>query len=347
MKRFLLGICLLAATGVCSAVDATSTWIDIIKACAPGQTIGKNVLFFGFSDDVGPGSVWRVADDKSLRIKFELSDAFPKKDDQDNMIKAGKLIKCSANAAHDWNLKFGLPFTMHADALSVNIGAILGSAKNVRVSITGTSTDLLKEVNWQKGFAGLLDNDPYLTTIKQTTGLLLAENVVKVVGLTATFSYDRDLSGDLQVQFKNKSISVGDPGATAASSGSAANSSSTSGTPAASSSASSASAATPKSNPSTATADASTASACPSAPADGVSPDAKPASGGGGLTLHADVKSSKEIVICADGPFYVLAGYSKIINATPVGVGPGARPRVILDPVTSAFRENTPVTSER
>ncbi len=350
MKRVLMALYLvLVATGV-HAEDPTKTWLEIIKTCNPSQTIGSHVLFFGLSGGLGPGSVWRLADDKSLRIQFDLSDPFPDPPDQSKMIHPGGTVVCVADTTRDWNVKFGLPFSLSADSISAQIGAVLGSAKRVQISIKGASIDLLKEGMWTSSFQALPLTNPFVMILRNQSNLLLAENVVKVTGLTVTFSYDTALSGDIQLKFKNKSITIADPGTSTSSPASGASSSHSASPPGKSSGSTGSTGSGSTGSGSTSAGSsgigsAAAGSAC-SKPLDSSSSspaaNTTPASGGG-LTLHGDITNNKQIVLCADGPFYVLAEYSRVVGTIPVGIAPGAGLTILVTPLTTPFASGTTV----
>src|SRR5712691_5637897 len=90
-SAFLL-IAWLSADGLCLAEDASSAWRKVLQKCAKSDVIGKQSLFFGLSNGIGPGSVWRFADDKSIRLLFELSDAIPSETDRFTLIRSNNVV---------------------------------------------------------------------------------------------------------------------------------------------------------------------------------------------------------------------------------------------------------------
>jgi hypothetical protein len=323
MKRILILVVALLGVGKIVAQDANTAWKKVLKNCAKSDLIGKRSLFFGVSNTIGPGSVWRRADDNSIRLMFELSDAFPAAADQAKIVKTNDTVGCYGNSSSKWDIKLGLPFSTGATALTLNIGALLGQAKSVTVSVTGFAIDDLVETNWKQAMAGLgTDNVYYKET--QQTGRLVAENAVKVTGLKAVFNYKTDISADVQAQFKGKAFTLGNssstPGnASKSETGAAAGNSTptstapsgTSGTGGGSNSAAS-SCSPSAANTSTDTTGAGSNTAGTGSP------------GTGSATLHVDFTSNRQIIICADGPFYLMAAYSQLLNGTPLGIAPTA-----------------------
>jgi hypothetical protein len=230
-------------------------------------------------------------------------------------------------------LRFGLPFSTPINSLAANIAAILGRAKNVTVSVDGFGMDVLKEVPWRSAFKGLgaADSSNAYYSVLFEDGSVLAENVVKVRGLKAVFTFDRALSADVSATFSGKSFVLGSGKATAATLAPSSGNGST--TTAGSSTTTTAGAATattgtPRTGqPTTGGATNPTSSAehpcsnSASAPTTHSSSDPGKVSPGKEATLHAEVTARDQITLCSEGPFYILAAYSRLVGGRPVGIG--------------------------
>lgn len=314
---------LLLTLSVTAHADAIDVWKKILKKCSDTKLIGRQQLFFGLSNSVGPGSVWRLADDRSLRMRFELSDAIPNQADRDKLISKGPILQCSGDSTTNWSVGLGLPFSTGATPITAEIGAILGRAKKVSVSVSSYSIDQLKEVPWKAEFDKLAPNNAYSADLK-SQNRLLAANSVKVGGLRATFTFATKLGADVQARFKGQDFILGTP------------------TPAPSTGTSTAvaiattPATTSTNTPSTPAVPAVEATTQPGAcnKAMGTSAAATtvastvPQSTSGAARLHVEVVTDNTIVVCADGPSYLLAAYTKLLNGAPTGVGPG-QPQLI------------------
>ncbi len=336
--RLLSAFLYLASTSTMLYADDISTaWRKVLRNCASAETIGKNLLFFGVSNTIGPGSVWRFADDKSLRLLFELSDAIPNETERQKLIVSNNVVACSGTAAYKWNIKLGIPFASAAVPLSGDLAAALSRAHKINVSLTGFSVDELKEANWEAAFKELPETSPYVSELSQP-GRVIAENVVKVTGLKITFSFGSELSADVQAMFKGKTLTLGKTGSDSAVPGAAKDQ------PAKSAEGGTTSKTQSKPSVHAATGGTPTSGAGSNSPKDsgheasqscnsqqlsaessgsGSSPESDASKGL--VTLHSDLSSKTDIVVCADGPFYLLAGYSRlsssggIIGAAPVG----------------------------
>jgi hypothetical protein len=288
--------------------DATAAWKKILQKCAKSDLIGKQQLFFGFSNAAGPGSIWSLADDGSLRINWELSDLLPEKKLQDAVVLQGKSVHCSGTSTSDWNLSLGLPFSV-ADTVSAEVSGVLGLASHASVTITGYAIDSVKFGPFMREI-----NDPAKHHNELRVGDLIAANSLKVTGFKAAFSFKRNLSADVQAKFKHKSLTVGAP---------------TSGTEAAHASSDTPDSgaktgATPNSAPQ-ATKDNDSCDTAPTG--DAPAPDSSSNHAGmtGGATLHAGVVSGNQIVVCSQESPYILAAYSRVKPNGELGVGQGAQ----------------------
>jgi len=252
LRRLLTGFGLAVAALAVSqpsarADDASTAWRRVLSKCAKSDVIGTQSLFFGLSNTVGPGSVWRFAEDKSVRLLFELSDAFPKAADQSKMVVKNNVASCSGNSSSGWNLGVGLPFSTGLLPLSADLEGSLKGANRVIVSVNGYAVDELKETPWKSAFRKLGARNDYAHELAQPNRVI-AENVVKISGLRATFVFGTKLSAVVRAKFQNKIVSIGD------------------------------------------------------------------------ANLHGDVSAENAITLTADGPFYMLAAYSKLVAGTPIGL---------------------------
>ncbi len=72
------------------ATTAREAWIDVLSKCASSEAL-NNVVYFGPSNKVGPGSVWRKSDD-SLHLRWTLADTEPDEGKLKNLIQEGDII---------------------------------------------------------------------------------------------------------------------------------------------------------------------------------------------------------------------------------------------------------------
>lgn len=305
-RTIVIGLLILLASlgNVAGAADATSTWRKVLKKCAESNLIGKQHFFFGLSNSVGPGSVWTFAPDRSVRLQFELSDAFPAEADRAAMLVLNPQVSCSGDSTSNWNVSLGLPFTTGTTPITADVAGVLGAAKEVTVSVSGYSIDLLKAVPWQSAFDRLGSGNAYRQDLNKPERMVAA-NAVKIVGFKARFKFKSDLGADIQAKFTGSKLTIGKSSSPSLSTPVAP------AAPAASETAAATPAPAPASDPCTSQ---------PDVPASGDSSTPSGTRIESGATLRAFVVSQREIVMCANGPFYLLAAYSKVRDGTSLGV---------------------------
>lgn len=299
------------------AADATTIWKTVLKKCAKSDLLGRQQLFFGLSNAAGPGSVWSYADDRSIRLEWELSDAFPNEADRAKVILPGLPVPCKGDKGTEWSLKFGLPFTTGGSPISADIAAVLGTASHVSVSVTSFTIDQLKLGPWRDSLKTLDESSSYGKVLNQPGGLI-AVNGLRVSGLKAVFTFKGTLAAGVQAKFKNANFQLGTEQAPAPTITTPAQTSA--GAPAQMTPESGAPSASTAGNSNTAGTDPCTAAAVATVPGMGTSVPSTTIAGA--ATLRADVVSGNQIIMCALGAPYILAAYSKVKQGGSLGVGP-------------------------
>jgi hypothetical protein len=292
--------------------NATDLYKQVLSRCAKSDELGKNTVFFGVSNSLGPGSVWRRdPGDKSIRLRFELSDAFPQSPDQQKVIVINQLSSCNGSSSTKWNLSVGLPFTLSSTTLAGELSTVLSHAHQVDVSIKEFAVDNLKELPFLEAFKTLPTDNAYRKDLAEDDRIV-AENVVKVAGLKAVFKFNGDIDVNAKAKFTGSSFTLGsilaDP-----SSGSPSTT-----TP-------------PTAAPAQTGSPATTPAADPCAVSSQVPGAASTVSSNNTPTVHVTVDTSRQITLCATGPFYLLAAYGKLIGGG-FGAAPGAA-SLHLEPV--------------
>jgi hypothetical protein len=202
------------------AQDIGSAWKLILKNCIGSQIVGKDVLFFGASNKIGLGSVWRKTGSKGYNPRFEFSELIPAEEARNRIIKLGETIKyCEGGEGTKWNFKLGLPVVLKILG-HTGLETDFRRAKQASVIVEAVALDVIKEVPLQEEIRNLLKRDPTNPYAKD----LLAENrllVIKsfrITGFAVRLDYDPKLLEELKGKYpEGGSVSIGgDKGLTAA-----------------------------------------------------------------------------------------------------------------------------------
>jgi hypothetical protein len=176
------------------APDARSAWINVLSKCASTQFLGTNVFFFGVSNSVGPGSVWRKESDGSLRLRFDLNELEPDAAKRAALVEVGNTADCSGQTGTKWRVALGLPFESQISGLNATLGGELRKARSVTVGVSGWNADVLRE----RAYEQLLKIKPEYGDEFIGDDRFVAENAIRVVGFNSSFEFDKSAAGNVK-----------------------------------------------------------------------------------------------------------------------------------------------------
>lgn len=184
--------------------DSRQAWVSVLSKCASTQLIGKDVLYFGASNEIGPGSIWRRNNDGSIRLRYELSDLEPDVAKRTALVHPNNSVSCGGDSSANWEVQLGLPFEGSVTPVSADVSADLKRADAVSVSVNGWAVDELKE-------------GPYETMIRSNDALqdesvqsdrVIVENAVRIEGFSANFKFSKSVADELKGKYAGKLIAV-------------------------------------------------------------------------------------------------------------------------------------------
>jgi hypothetical protein len=194
-----------------NAKDLRDAWNDILKKCATNNTMGKKGIFFGVSNSVGPGSVWRKTDDDGYGLRFELSDAIPNLEDRKKLVKENDPVACPGNTSSSWGLKGQMPFTSRLSALSGDISAGFSHAKNVVVTIESFEWDEIKELEYEFAFNRLGPESPYKRDASADNRWIIGKALL-IKGFAAEMDFNSEVGAALKRKLESDAAKAAPPG---------------------------------------------------------------------------------------------------------------------------------------
>lgn len=183
----------------CKDPDTKAGWMSVAKACAVSDLNGTKVLFFGPSNVLGPGSIWReasAADGGGYRVRWD-SNALPA---EPKWSKGGGEFACQGSKKTSFSGGATAGFASDLAPLSADIKADFAKAKNVEVKASMMKWDLLLEGPFEEAVLGLPSN----SLVKQDLakpGRLVLYRALKVSGFEAKLTFDNSTSGDLKAKY--------------------------------------------------------------------------------------------------------------------------------------------------
>lgn len=178
------------------------SWQAVLKKCADTNLLGRNVVYFGASNTVGPGSVWRRGDDGAYHLFLDLPALEPDPEKRKQMVVLNNTVTCQGVVNSKWNIALGLPFESQATALKADISADLKRASDINVGIAGYELDELKEGLFEtliQGNARLYQNP---------RSFVIASNAIKVTGFSADFIFPESVATELRPKYQNNVIAL-------------------------------------------------------------------------------------------------------------------------------------------
>ncbi len=212
MKNFLilLVVMILIVAGVSvwwyrSPQTSRQAWTAVLKNCTDSDLLGKDVIYFGMSNQIGPGSIWRRDSDGSIRLRYELSDIEPDPAKQAALIRPNNQVSCKGNSSSEWQIRFGLPFESGLTPVSAEIGSDLRRADKVTVKVDGWAVDDLKEAAYET----LIRNSAMKGELS-TPDRLFVENAYRITGFSATFRFTKSIADQLRGRYKGSTVATAD-----------------------------------------------------------------------------------------------------------------------------------------
>lgn len=184
--------------------DSRAAWVAILGKCAKSQLIGKDVLYFGASNEIGPGSIWRQNSDGSIRLRYELSDIVPDSAKRLELIHPNNTVSCGGDSTSAWEVQLGLPFDGTVAPVSADVSADLKRADGITVSVTSYAVDELKEGPYES----LIRSDDALQDEFTASDRVIVENAVRIEGFSATFKFSKNIADQLKGKYTGKLVAL-------------------------------------------------------------------------------------------------------------------------------------------
>jgi hypothetical protein len=184
----------------CDPKDARELWTTVLKKCSNTDILGKNVLYFGPSNTMGAGSVWRHTKNKGYNLRWVASDFHAEGD-----IVLGQAATCQGTSSVTMKLNANVDLQKVVPTLDASAAADLSSAEQVTVSVNAWRWDLVKEGPFEQAIkaapADIRDD------LKQPDRFVMVKGLT-VSGLSAELKFSKGLSAELKAKYSG-SVPVG------------------------------------------------------------------------------------------------------------------------------------------
>ncbi|NEU08001.1 hypothetical protein GZH53_06720 [Flavihumibacter sp. R14] len=203
--RNLLIIIILHLPAFSFSQDLKKAWKNALKSCSKNEIFAKDALFFGPSNSIGIGSVWRRTDNGGYNPRFELADMVPDSV-HSKIIKPGiKMEQCSSTKNIAWTSSISLPIV--AQFFKVDeVSASLRRARRATISLDNLALDVIKELPFEQALKSVLQRDStniFVKDLLNNRDRLLITKAYRLTGLVVTLDYDPAVLEELKTKYSN------------------------------------------------------------------------------------------------------------------------------------------------
>jgi len=189
--------------------DARAMWKSVVKKCANNDLIGSDVLFFGPSNKLGPGTIWQKFTEGGggIQVSHKFSEYAP---DPESLINRGQAFSCqgmdyiTTKIGAELSLESALSFTP-------SLGAELKRAKEISVKVNSAQWVDIITGPFREHVLGLSDDDSVKKDLLNN-GHLVLSRALKIQGMTAELSFSTEIGGELKAKFPEIGPSDADVG---------------------------------------------------------------------------------------------------------------------------------------
>ncbi|CAJ8624676.1 Uncharacterised protein [Burkholderia pseudomallei] len=177
--------------------DETSGVKTLVNQCAQSDINAKNMIYFGPSNNVGPGSIW--TNDKGgngYHIRFTLTDMpMPQP-----FLNVGNSFQCNGTNAITLTSNADISAAINALPLSADASNAFKRATSVTVSLTSASWDDVKEGPYEAYIDALAPTSSIRKDI-DTGERLVMIRALRVSGFSEKLSFDTNDASSLQAKY--------------------------------------------------------------------------------------------------------------------------------------------------
>jgi hypothetical protein len=179
--------------------DAKAVWNNGLKKCAVNDQIGPNVVYFGPSNALGPGTIFQKFSDGGIQVSH-LADSYGAQ----KLLAPAKPFDCASNYSTSFKLggSATLPSTI---PVSGSLSANLSSARTVDVTATNLIWDQLIVGDYRSLVNALLETNDVKKDLLENHELVLSR-ALRVSGMKATLQFTNDAGAAAKLQIPNGSV---------------------------------------------------------------------------------------------------------------------------------------------
>lgn len=213
MRAKRMAVCLILTTLAltvcgCATTSGEKAWRRVISHCTESQLLSRNVLYFGPSNNLGPGTIWESHGKDGYSPEWLFDEAVPPKE-QAKYVNIGASFVCSGEYESEFKLNPSLLLESKASPLTGEMKADFKRAKTIRAKVNELQQIDLIGGPYDRMFENLDENNAYHKALRDKKYKVMTR-AFKVVGLEAELDFDNQIAVDLTAKYAPKEGLLGD-----------------------------------------------------------------------------------------------------------------------------------------
>lgn len=181
--------------------EVARNWRTAIRSCAQTDILGENeFVFFGPSNNIPPGSIWRKSNDGRLFLRWNVNDYEPLRGDA--LTQKGAWVSCRFATNVVGSADPGVFLDGDLSAVSAKLSTALKKSTSARIGFDQWRLDLLKE-------------GPYLDAVRQVDRMardlgapdrIVMHKGILIRGFFLELGFRKDLSAEMDALVDDPAI---------------------------------------------------------------------------------------------------------------------------------------------
>jgi len=207
----LLIVALLCSTTSCTPRTVANGTKDFVNGCTVSELNSKSVLYFGPSNQIGPGSVWsRLGDSGGYQPQWRMQDLGIGA----QVIQPGTRFTCNLNNNQKFTMNAGLSVISSVAGASADVKADFARGKVVNIGSKGATWDTVVAGPYNIKLKGIAD--PAIRTDITGPNRIVLIRALRLDGYHVTLDFDASIKPEIKAKYSGKVFgkeTVGDAGA--------------------------------------------------------------------------------------------------------------------------------------
>jgi hypothetical protein len=184
-------------------------WNSILKQCSASDLLGTKVMYFGPSNTIGPGAVWRKTQNGGYNLRFSLGGVQPTPANVQTFTVSGTNATCTGTASSKSHFDFAANFSNPTSGVEAGLQQSFSKATDASMKVNAWEWETLAELPYETYFKGAraagstFGNDLYAGNRYVTTRAL------KVGGLVIDLKFSTSDTGSIKASL-GQTIKIGD-----------------------------------------------------------------------------------------------------------------------------------------